>query len=301
MKSDLSITSCAVLIGLLGLFARPSRAQITTNTALPVARAQGIVRMQVQIMRATDDPTEMNRAMTTLAAPVVGVYGVRPYLAVFGVLPTLDKSLAVDSDDGRVVRSTRGIGDVRLFARYTAFRRNARGRTMRLAPLAGVELPTGRDDVRDVRGRLPAPLQLGSGTWDPFLGLVFTWQTLAWQLDVSSSFQRNGSAGPVDFGDESRLDAAFKVRVWPRTLSRGVPGFFYANLESSLIGIGRNVSDGSKMDDTGGITWYGAPGLQYVTRRIVLEGALQVPVARELNGNGMGPRYIGIVSVRVNI
>ena len=53
----------------------PAQAQITTNTALPVAKGEGILRLQSRILRSTGDPTSMDRNLTVVAFPVVGVFG----------------------------------------------------------------------------------------------------------------------------------------------------------------------------------------------------------------------------------
>jgi len=293
------------LLLLLGGRATPSAAQITTNTALPVTEGRGIARVQSKVLRSVDSGP-MNREVTTYAFPVVGVYGVSPNWVVFGILPILDKNLDATIPRGprageQVERGPAGIGDVRLFARYTMWTRNRAGQTQRLAPLAGVEMPTGDDDASDELGRLPRPLQLGSGSWDPFAGLVFTWQTLQWQIDVSPVYQLNTEANGFEFGDEARLDVATKYRLWTNERSGRVPGFFYANLETNLVWQGENEIRGQDDPNSGGTTWLVAPGLQYVTRRVVVEGAVQLPAAQDVNGTGLEQDFITTLSLRINI
>ena len=289
----------AFVLGLMA--ASPARAQITTNTALPVARGEGIVRLQSKIMRATGDPTPMNREVEVTAFPLVGVYGVTPKLALFGVVPILDKSLDVTTPEGRINRSTRGVGDIRLFARYTAYQLNRPGQTIRLATFAGLEAPTGEDGKSDAVGRLPQPLQLGSGSWDPFAGVVFTWQTLNWQFDASPAYKVNTEANDFRFGDEARLDVSYKYRVLPRTLGGGLPSFLYAVLETNLIWQDQNETGGAVDANSGGTTWYLVPGLQYITKRIILEAAVQLPVVQDLNGSALENDFILTLSARFSI
>jgi len=283
----------------------PAAAQITTNTALPVTEGRGIVRVQSKVLRSAGSGP-MNREVTAYAFPLVGVYGVTPDWAVFGVLPILDKNLDATIPRGprageRVERGPAGIGDARLFGRYTVWARNRAGQTQRLAPLAGVELPTGEDDARDELGRLPRPLQLGSGSWDPFAGLVFTWQTLQWQVDVSPVYQVNTEANDFEFGDEARLDVASKYRLWVNERSGGAPGFLYGNLETNLIRQGKNERQGQDDPNSGGTTWLVAPGLQYITQRVVVEAAVQIPAAQDVNGTGLEQDFITTLSLRVNL
>jgi hypothetical protein len=285
---------------LLLLVAVPAPAQITTNTALPVTRGQGIVRVQAKVLQATADGP-MDRSLTVYAGPLVGAYGATPRWTLFGVLPVLRKRLEGATPQGRLTRGPTGLGDARLFARYTVWRRNRPGETIRLASLAGLELPTGRSDDTDRLGRLPRPLQLGSGSWDPFAGLVVTWQTLRWQVDVSPVYQFNTEADGFAFGDEARLDVASKHRVWRNDRSGRVPGFLYANLETNLIWQAQNERRGQAAPNSGGTTWFVAPGVQYITRRFVLEGAVQLPTAQDRNGTALEEDVIATLSVRVNI
>ena len=94
--------------------------------------------------------------------------GVTPDLALFGVMPVAYKKLKLNPPGGaRVTRKDSGLGDIRAFARYTAYKKNMPGKTFRIAPFAGVELPTGSNTGTDALGRLPPSVQLGSGSWDP--------------------------------------------------------------------------------------------------------------------------------------
>ncbi|MFB6230223.1 MAG: transporter [Salinibacter sp.] len=286
------------------LTAAPAAAQITTNTALPVTDDRGRLRVQSKVLRSTGSGPA-DRDVVAYAFPVVGAYGLTSEWAVFGVLPILDKNLDATVPQGprkgeRVERGPTGIGDARLFARYTVWARDRAGQTQRLAPLAGVEMPTGPDDATDELGRLPPPLQLGSGSWDPFAGLVFTWQTLRWQVDVSPVYQANTESNNFEFGDEARLDVASKYRLWTNEGDGGL-GFLYGNLETNLIWQGKNEIQGQDDPDSGGTTWLLAPGLQYVTRQFVVEGAVQLPALQDRNGTALEREFIATLSLRINL
>ena len=51
---------------LLVMVVSPVRAQITTNTALPVGKGEGIVRLQSKLIRSTGDPSPMDRDLRVL-------------------------------------------------------------------------------------------------------------------------------------------------------------------------------------------------------------------------------------------
>lgn len=273
----------------------------TFNSALPVAQGEFIFREQFLYKQARDDPSPADRKVEVLGGVSVLGYGITGKLAVFGVLPYLHKELDVTTPNGlRVTRDTTGIGDARLFGRYTVFRDDAPGRTFRIAPFAGIELATGDDDDSDNLGTLPPTLQLGSGSWDPFGGVVVTYQSLDYEIGVSTSYKVNTQANNFEFGDVTRLEGSLQYRAWPRELSGGVPGFLYGVLEANLIHHGKNKIGGVNDPNSGGTTLLIAPGLQYVTMRWVLEAIVQLPAFQNLNGAALEDDFTVRAGFRVN-
>ena len=272
----------------------------TFNTALPVAKGEFVFREQLVLEQSGDDPSGADRDRTAWSAVSVLGYGVNADLALFGVVPYVDKRLEVIEDGARRARSARGLGDVRLFARYTAFKKNFRGGNFRIAPFAGVELPTGNDDEGDSFGRLPASVQPGSGSWDPFAGVVATYQVLDFQIDSQVSYQANTEANDFEFGDVARLDASLQYRLWPRELGGGIPGFLYGILEANLVYQDKNRTGGLDDPNSGGTSLFLVPGLQYVTKRWIVEAAVQLPAFQDLNGTALEKDYVVRAGFRVN-
>lgn len=275
-------------------------APITFNTALPVGKGEFILREQAVTTRSTDDPSSMNRDLRVLAIPSVLAYGMTRDLTLFGIVPYLDKTMDLNTTSGRVQRGDSGLGDVTFLSRYTLYADDRLGQTRRLAPFVGLKLPTGDDDETDSLGRLPQTLQLGSGSWDPIVGTVFTWQTFDWEFDVAGQYSFRTPANDFEFGDLARLDISFQYRLWPPGLGPGVPAFFYGVLESNLIYAGKNESGGVSDPNSGGTTWFLTPGVQFVTKRVILEGAVQVPVVQELHGLALRNDYIVTGGFRLN-
>jgi hypothetical protein len=294
--------SRALLASILAAWCAPATAgPITFNTALPVHVGEWIVRQETIWMKATDDPSPMDRNLNALVAPTVVVYGLNRRVALFAIEPFLSKQIEVSTPRGRITRGTTGFGDLTAMARVTAVAIDRSGETIRLAPFAGLKLPTGRDDEADGFGRLPQPLQLGSGSWDPLVGTVFTWQTLRWELDASVSYQRRTEANAFRAGDEGRGEASFQYRLVPAgNLGEGVPSYLLAVFESTAVWRGRDRLAGVRDHDSGGFTWYVAPGLQWVTQRTVLEAAVQIPVVKITNGLGLREDFTGQLSLRVS-
>ncbi|MDQ3525125.1 MAG: transporter [Chloroflexota bacterium] len=291
----------ALLLVTMGMPREAHAAPETFNTALPVAKGEFIFREQFLFRKASDDPSPADRNLEVLGGISVLGYGVTSDLVLFGVFPYLNKELDLTMPGGqRITRSTSGIGDAQLFARYTVFQKDMRGSNFRVAPFVGLKLPTGDDDDRDGLGRLPQPLQLGSGSWDPFGGVIATYQTLDYQVDAQLSYKSNTEANGFEFGDEFRFDASLQYRLWPRELGAGVPGFLYGVIETNLLHQANNEISGVNDPDSGGTTLLLSPGLQYVTKRWVLEAVVQLPVVQDLNGTALEDDFIVRTGVRVN-
>ena len=285
----------------MGVLREVHAAPETFNTALPVGKGDFVFREQFLYRKASDDPSAADRDLEVLGGISVLGYGATSDLALFGVLPYLDKRLELTDTSGqRIARSTRGIADAQLFARYTVFQRDLPGRNFRIAPFFGLELPTGDDDDSDSFGRLPATLQLGSGSWDPLGGVIATYQTLDYQLDAQVSYKANTEANDFEFGDEFRFDASLQYRLWPRELGGGVPGFLYGVVETNLLHQAKNEIGATKDPNSGGTKLFLSPGLQYVTKRWVLEAIVQLPVVQDLNGTALEDDFTVRSGFRVN-
>ncbi len=275
-------------------------APITFNTALPVAKGEFIFRQQYVIDESGDDPSGADREHTSRAFVSVLGYGITPQLAVFAVLPYVDNELELTTGGQRVTRRANGLGDLTSFARYTVVQRDQAGRTFRLSPFFGVKAPTGEDDEEDALGRLPPSVQVGSGSWDAFTGLVSTYQTLRYQVDSQLSFRANNEANDFEAGDVIALDASLQYRLRPRKLGSGVPAFLYGVIEANLVRQDEDRIAGRADPNSGGTAFFLTPGVQYVTKRWIFETGVQIPVSQNLNGTALENDFIARLSFRAN-
>lgn len=115
-------------------------APITFNTALPVAKKEFIFRQQFVVNQSGHDPSVSDRDRTAWSSLSVLGYGVSSKLALFGVLPYVNKSLDSTVSGQRINRDDDGLGDVSLFGRYTVYQQDWPGRTLRIAPFAGFNI-----------------------------------------------------------------------------------------------------------------------------------------------------------------
>ena len=98
--------------GILAAASEPAfPASITFSTALPVTQGEGIVRVQLKYFDFGDDSTPLDRDLAVWAVPVVGVWGVTRKVALFGIVPILDKELEVTTPLGRRTRAASATAD----------------------------------------------------------------------------------------------------------------------------------------------------------------------------------------------
>ena len=247
-------------------------APLTFNTALPVSRGEFIVREQLVINESKGSRTETSIVSTL-------VYGVTPDFALFGTMPY------TNIDTGTA--DMQGMGDSKMFGRYTVYTDDFQGGTFRIAPFAGVKLPTNQDNT-------------GTDSWDMFGGLVATYGSVAWEVDGQISYQANTEANNFEAGDIARADASLQYRLFPATLTATTDSFINGVLEANLIHKDKNKASGIENQNSGGTTLFLVPGLQYATERYVLEAGLQIPVIQNLNGTALENDYILHTGFRIN-
>ena len=290
----------AVLTVLCLSAATAQSAPITFNTALPVHEGGYVLREQFVYMRNADDPTPARRDMEVTGLVSVLGYGVTRDFALFGMLPSFDKRLEMNMGGQDLTRRQSGIGDLTLLGRYTAYEYNAPGRTFRIAPFLGLKAPTAEDDARDGLGRLPPPIQSGSGSWDALGGAVLTYQTLDFQTDSQMSYKANREANGFQAGNVAEFDGSLQYRLWPRSLGAGVPAFLYGVLEANLVHSAKDRVNGVSDPNSGGTTLLITPGLQYVTRKWIVEAGVQIPVSQHLNSTALKNDYVFTTGLRLN-
>ena len=95
-------------------------------------------------------------------------------------------------------------------------------------------------------------------------------------------YKINTEVRGTDLGDVFRYNLAGEHQLWPwKTADRLLLGV----LEINGVYQERDWMDGTRVSDSGGHTVYLSPGLQFVTKRFILESGAQVPVVQDLRGN----------------
>ncbi len=283
-----ALTVLMALLGAAPTFAAP----VTFNTALPISEGEAITRL----VAGYDEASLGGTTFTAHSYTAVGVYGISPRLAVFGIVPFSTKRLEMPGG----ARSSSGFSDARFFARYSIYQRDGPGRTFRIAPFLGFEAPTGDDNVRDSLGRLPQPLQLGSGGWDTFGGVVATYATTRMNLDGQISYRHNGEANGFQAGSAARLEVSYQRRITVAAWDRDNPVFVYAGIEGAAVTMGEAEVLSVTNPNSGGQFLVAGPTFQLAARRWIADVALLVPIAQSMNGTGLEKDFSVRAGLRVN-
>ena len=249
---------------------------INTNTAIAPGEGQTVYRTQLRFLESHSTPGPADRDINVLVNPQVFAYGYRENLTLFAVVPLVKRDGIVrpPAPAGAFTElDDFGVADMRFFAKYRLWEADEPGETTRFSVFAGLEVPS--FDKR-----------FSSDSWDPFLGAVWTYQSLEWGLDLDWFWNFNTGEGVFRY-DEMRYDAAYTyVLATGQTLDDKV-----WQLNSVL------ELNGSYFTDGGNLV-YVAPGFQLALERMIVEGSLQLPVIRDLK-NGIEPDYVFVIGTRI--
>jgi len=175
----------------------------------------------------------------------------------------------------------RGIMDLWLQAKY----RVAHGPAGHLAAIAGVKLPTGRDDVTLSDGsELEPSSQPGTGAVDWQLGLAYSrYLTSRTTFDASGVYTRRGEHDDFKVGDRLDVGTAFAYRMTEDI--RSYPNWS-VSAEALAVWIDRDEDGGERNPNSGGTTVYFAPGVRgRIDPHLSLSLAPALPVYQDLDGD----------------
>jgi hypothetical protein len=268
-----------LLAGLLAGYPRFALASPATFvTALPVAENQALTRFNWNSVFGS-------QGFTSFQFPLDLGYGLSARWTLFTTLNPVYGSIQTQTLSGQQKVSAGGLGDTLAFARYTLFSRDTPKSTLRIAPLAGLYLPSGSNTLSDSIGLSAAPIQTGAGTIAPYGGVAFGWNGPMYGLAADSTFRHN----PITHmgiapGDQFRVDGQSELRLYPLTLPEiGLPKELWLSIEEnyqhdSLSHIAGQVAPGS-----GGSSFDEDAVFEYATLRYEIGAGIQIPVMQDLN------------------
>lgn len=170
----------------------------TTNLSSAETRAKGFMVA----------PIDMSMEMHMFGA----MYGISDDLTLMAMVPYVRKSM--NHETGTLVRfktTTEGFGDSKISGMYNIFEQNQHKVHLNF----GMSLPTGSTNERydtpaGNNSLLPYPMQLGSGTYDPLLGVTYNNYGTAWAWGA----QANAVVRVHDNNKDYRLGNKYGVTTW---------------------------------------------------------------------------------------
>lgn len=237
------------------------------------------------------------------------MYGATDDLTLMVMLPYMEKSMQhVNRMGVHFETNTKGLGDIKLSGTYTLFESeldpNTHQRPYTLLANAGISTPTGSitergDTPAGNNSKLPYPMQLGSGTVDPVIGVTF----LANYGDWGWGAQTNTI---LRFGENSegyRLGNEYSATSWlsyqPHeavTTSIRLEGKTVGDIHGRDTELNANMVPTARADLRGGEIISGYAGVIYAGDKGVLSGQefsieFGMPVYQRLDGPQLETDY----------
>jgi hypothetical protein len=269
----------------------PAHAQITFPAASPISAGNIIAREQPSV-------AESSQGTQNFTAETVVLYGASYNLAFITENASYVSNWTNTVSGGKTTRLyASGLGDTLEEARYTIFQRDDVGSTFRIAPLIGVSIPTGMDNVNS---QAPRDFQPGTGTWGGRGAITLSWQKLYWNFEAEVGYQANAPGAGYQFGNQFFASAGYHFLVWPRDLGTNVQTEVYGSVETNFFDNGRNQflghtastvggqilpNNGQIVPETGGQLWLIDPGIIYSTPLYAVDFTGLLPVLQTYNGH----------------
>ena len=142
-------------------------------------------------------------------------YGLRSDVTLAALVPFVGKELRQQTPGGIDSDAAYGLGDIALMGKWRFYRKDAPRTSTNFSLVGGVETPTGRTGVASNGQPLPAGLQPGSGSWDPFLAVAGTYSYGRFRADaqVLGKWNTEGTTG-YESGDDLVFSLSGAYRFW---------------------------------------------------------------------------------------
>ncbi|MDO8137901.1 MAG: hypothetical protein Q6354_09695 [Candidatus Brocadiales bacterium] len=266
-----------------------AQAPVNFDTAVTQFFSGSVFRTLGVIIHKTDDDNRvLNRRLTIKKVPLVFSYAPMPDVAVAISVPWTEKSQRNNLSGRRVTLDVAGLGDATLLGRWTFKKWLGHWRRTDMTVIGGVELPTGDTNRRDEGIRLPPELQLGSGSFDPFLRMAFSRIVKRKSIFAELQYKVN-MPGALDFkfGDVLEYDLATAYRLFPAVKYPNPE--FYGILELNGVWEQQARQRGRDVENTGSHTIFLSPGIQVIPlKNLLLEASVQIPIYQDLRGKQLG-------------
>ena len=236
------------------------------------------------------------------------MYGLSNDLTLMAMVPYADKSMDLVNRAGNKFRThSKGLGDIKIFTIYELDgRKSTESNDMpyrRLTFNLGLSLPSGDINKKDHTPlgyiRLPYPMQLGSGTYDPMIGMTYAsfYPQWSWGGQLSTT-QRVGKNN-----EGYRLGDAYQVTAWVAyrhsdylSASLGLYGKSWNNISGRDKRLNPAMVPTARSDLRAGENVEFGAGINYIQPHGMLKGhrlaaEFLVPVYQHLDGPQLETDY----------
>lgn len=215
-----------------------------------------------------------------------------PYRLLYG--------LKTDEEDNSIIDGGNaiGLGDMTLLAKYRFLGgggnpckdgcslEGCHNNHLQAALLAGIKMPTGQTNERDVDGyQLGADEQPGTGSWDPVMGLALSYPVNNFSFDTSLSYRLSTQGiQQTTVGDTINFNSAVTYnfeshQVFGQSIQPA------AVLEMNGIWQEKVEYQGVKDNGHGGLVMFLSPGLRAaINDYTVANFLIGFPIINDLNG-----------------
>lgn len=195
-------------------------------------------------------------------------------------------------EKGNEILDLQGLGDISFYADWGPWRRREESESPEqrlfglqgLSLLAGVEFPTGEDEKTPIVGvATPSLLQLGSGTFDPILGVRYYGRRGAASVFHETSIQ-------VPLGEsDAGLNPGDVLNI-----STGAGYTFFRRVTVSLsfeaLFLGREELKGTRIENTGSSFLFLTPGISFqIYKTLSMDVTDRLPVYRNVISTQLTP------------
>ena len=254
-------------------------------------------------------PLDMTMEMHMFGA----MYGLTDNLTLMGMLPYVEKSMDHINSMGRdFTTHAEGLGDVKfsgIFNVYEASAADAAHNSLHKVMLNfGVSTPTGSVDERDRTPmgpdqKLPYPMQLGSGTFDPMVGVTYVGHADDWSWGAQANVT-------LRFGENSegyRLGNEYKATTWLArqinrcaSLSLRLDGRSWGDIEGEDTDLNPNMVPTARTDLRGGQRVDALVGVNLMEHKGLFAGhrlaaEIGAPIYQDLDGPQLATEVRGTI------
>ncbi len=278
----LAVLPVVLFVLMLGFAAESSAVGISIDAGLTPPQGRWILRTQVRSMSRTAPEGTTDAAMDRIMVPLVVVHGLRPQLTL-GLRQIIDsRSMTMMGQENK----ESGFGDLYVFAKYKILRINTRNYTLGIAPLLGVEAPTGSSGI-------------SNEFWSLNTGLFISGRAGKWGADLSLGYRFSGvakvPADSPDPGNETGLNLALARQIPVGGSSRTA---LAPVLEISWASTAADKDGGIETPNSGESVFTLAPGLKYTRGDLIIEGLVRFPVSQDQKGMQMEIGNMYLLGVR---